>query len=63
MFFFPSVDEFEAEDGEDEGGYEKQSPEGGGFVEEDDSYDYGSDGTDAGPDGVGGSDGDCLDGF
>lgn len=51
-----SGDELEADDREDEGRYEEDAPEGGGFVEEEYADKHCADGADAGPDGINGTD-------
>lgn len=60
LLFHPSIRDFEEDDtGEDEGDTE-EAEERGGVVKEGNADEEGGSGADAGPDGVGGADGDVF---
>ena len=54
---------FQADDGDNQRGDEEKTPEGGGLMEDEDAQQHRAEGTDAGPHGVGGADGERLGGF
>jgi hypothetical protein len=54
---------FESDDGKYQRAEEEQTPESGGFVEDEDAQQHGTDGADACPDGIGNADRNGLRGF